>query len=695
MNGIRIVVTAGETVGGEKEYFFPDSKETIVLGRDPARCDIVFAQHLRERGVGSEHLALRRSLGRYRLALNTENAVQVDGRPAFDEQELVRGGVLQLDRGATLRVEIVDERPQTLAHDRPAEQVGSEMRRARSWVRPALAGVVVLVLALGYVLTRTYRIESAALQSVPAEVIARTTQSVYLVLIRDSAGGETGMGTAWIGPGGRVITNAHVADIYKRLGKDQSLVIRGAIAPHHDHRVVSVTLHPGYELFEKTAMAYEPAERDLSSSKRVELIPVADVALMQVENQERLAAPLALLVESRVESLGAGEPVAFVGFPAEGLITGSVRNPVPISQRGQVINVTDSFLTHLSAGPNRVVLHSLPATGGASGSPIVNTAGQVVAVLNAGNVVFVGGKRTPSAAAINFAQRVDYVYDLLDAERMKTRTALYEREWKEGLKRFDRSQDLELKLALDRIRSQLGAKGDPKRAEERYRFAAIDPKLKKPAERFALQLQAGVYVWLAFPSIPVDLDMSLADAGQRELAKDVALSRFALLTHEASAPESVEVTVFQEAAKLDPKLEYTLQTYFWPSESLAPVEHRWIRTAKARLKTEAEPAPLVTQLGQETARAQQGDGGEAAFSVPAPGRGHILLVVIPRERVGVGVVVKAGDEQLGRAASKQGPTGVIAPVEDSGRELRVVVVSQQPGVKFDLRGYRWGPVTQN
>ena len=47
--------------------------------------------------------------------------------------------------------------------------------------------------------------------------------------------------------------------------------------------------------------------------------------------------------------------------------------------------------------------HDLPATGGASGSPIVGASGRVVALLNAGNLFMVNGDRVPNAALINFA----------------------------------------------------------------------------------------------------------------------------------------------------------------------------------------------------------------------------------------------------------------------------------------------------
>jgi hypothetical protein len=60
------------------------------------------------------------------------------------------------------------------------------------------------------------------------------------------------------------------------------------------------------------------------------------------------------------------------------------------------------------------------SAGGASGSPIFNSRGEVVAILSAGNIIgqvsVNAGKinviRAPSAAMVNYAQRVDILADI-------------------------------------------------------------------------------------------------------------------------------------------------------------------------------------------------------------------------------------------------------------------------------------------
>ena len=59
--------TAAFGVGGRLGAALSPSKDLIVIGRDPDRCDVVLPEDLTM--VGREHLALKRTVGRYRLRL--------------------------------------------------------------------------------------------------------------------------------------------------------------------------------------------------------------------------------------------------------------------------------------------------------------------------------------------------------------------------------------------------------------------------------------------------------------------------------------------------------------------------------------------------------------------------------------------------------------------------------------------------
>jgi S1-C subfamily serine protease len=94
-----------------------------------------------------------------------------------------------------------------------------------------------------------------------------------------------------------------------------------------------------------------------------------------------------------------------------------VRNPVATMQSGIITATTDYWLTPAPFERRFSVQHNLGATGGASGSPIFNSRGEVVAILNAGNIIGTISHdgnvvRAPSAVMVNYAQRVDLLRDI-------------------------------------------------------------------------------------------------------------------------------------------------------------------------------------------------------------------------------------------------------------------------------------------
>ena len=118
--------------------------------------------------------------------------------------------------------------------------------------------------------------------------------------------------------------------------------------------------------------------------------------------------------KSTLGDLKSGMPIAFLGFPMERLSDGNLHldNPVASMQSGTVVAVSDFEMKDAGAEGNFLLRHNLPATGGASGSPIFNQSGEVVAALYGGNIigqVANNGQivRAPSAVQINFGVRVD------------------------------------------------------------------------------------------------------------------------------------------------------------------------------------------------------------------------------------------------------------------------------------------------
>lgn len=165
----------------------------------------------------------------------------------------------------------------------------------------------------------------------------------------------------------------------------------------------------------KTHPRYNPAAKDPHDQIAY------DVGILEVEQEAPVHFSLA--DESMLGRLMAGQRLAYLGFPVESLLGNNVNlsHPIASMQSGIVVAVSDFRYGDSGFAGNRLLRHNLPATGGASGSPMFDPEGRVVAILNAGNIAELhtqspDGKtttgRTPSAAQINFAQRVDLLHDI-------------------------------------------------------------------------------------------------------------------------------------------------------------------------------------------------------------------------------------------------------------------------------------------
>src|SRR5260221_3032312 len=117
----------------------------------------------------------------------------------------------------------------------------------------------------------------------------------------------------------------------------------------------------------------------------------------------------------------AGTPVATAGYPTEEIAGSDAQliGATPELHLGTITGLTDFFFLPSDDGHRQLIHDDLPSAGGASGSPIVNTKGHVVALLSAGNSFLmpkIAGLpfRIPNAAQINYGQRVDMLKQLVD-----------------------------------------------------------------------------------------------------------------------------------------------------------------------------------------------------------------------------------------------------------------------------------------
>ena len=477
-------------VGGKRAgevLQFGDEVERVAIGRDGDKCQVVFPPN--ETKVGREHCALRRELGRYRLVLNRDDIVLVGGKPARDGQELGGETEMQLGRqGPTLvvRTSLSDKLLPTAdrGHQRGQATILRDTERAarRGWFLAAAALLLAVLIGTaayrgwhkldvwrGTVEPRITELSAgqqrllkqlgekmalrrhmvAANEGRLRDVLDKAADSVYLVLNRDPNGDVLPEATAWVvdREKGLLATNGHVADIFNEIAKNQpdhQLVVRSPTNPPRDFAVTSVEIHPGYSASNELWQTFQPVRRtaEMTSEAIDQPGPFCDVALMHVDDTEGLAAALPLADDETLKRLAPGYSVGLAGYPMEGLVLGGVNvaQPTPTIHLAYISAVTNYFgASRVDDAERLLVQHAIPTAGGASGSPILNADGQVVAIHSGGNAIgqTESGARIGSAALINFAQRADLLRELLEGRAGDAQTARGQ-QWEQELAQYFR-----------------------------------------------------------------------------------------------------------------------------------------------------------------------------------------------------------------------------------------------------------------
>jgi S1-C subfamily serine protease len=453
-----------------REVTIDDTKDEVKFGRG-VDCDVGFPEDMAI--VSRDHFALRRELGGYKFVINREKPVFLNGRPVYDDQDLPKSAEVQLSgpTGPKLRLERTDGGPsnqiktEILKPQKDLTEVVRDTSTRGNRTLGIVAGVAALVAVLGaggYFITKGLQQDvttmggdvanikeqlvsiskdlpeikaqaAAAASANPANlaaIIEKNKESVYIVSIQLPSGSRMGTGTASVVqlPDGTkaLATNSHVADILADITSDPrlagaKLVVTQPKGPDYSTQtVVSVKKHPGYDAFNAWQEKYFTKAQTLSAA-RMEFVPGFDVALLFVDEPEKLGTPLTYAPRNELESLKAGEQLILIGYPMEQLKGTDSARPEPTSQTGIITSLTTFFLSKENAKHDLLVQHSVPATGGASGSPMFNTKGEVVAFLNAGNIIIYqtpdgGTMRQPSGALVNYAQRADMLLDLAEGK---------------------------------------------------------------------------------------------------------------------------------------------------------------------------------------------------------------------------------------------------------------------------------------
>ena len=290
----------------------------------------------------------------------------------------------------------------------PTLEPESPVSRRPAWVLPVAGAFALLVLlGLGLLLLGGFNRKDTDQQI--AEAVKQYEDAVGVVIIAGQKNGQSfsePIATAWA-VGDRVfVSNGHVAKpIAAALAKGLEAFIVLNKNPDKKLRIIEAIPHPKY------------GEKLLNLEGKESVVPTYDVGLLRVDVSVPKKFKIARDLELR--KLDSGYRVAYLGFPMENLSGGGVdpQNPVANMQSGIITSTTDYWLSKAPFEKSLLLSHNLAAAGGASGSPIFNAKGEVVGVLSAGNVAIQldarTGKpaRTPSAALINFAQRIDILRD--------------------------------------------------------------------------------------------------------------------------------------------------------------------------------------------------------------------------------------------------------------------------------------------
>lgn len=447
---VVVEIVAGALAGRRLEF---DDPTVLRFGRHPSNDVVLDAE--RDRDASSRHAEIRREgAALFLYDLNSANGTKVDGIPAGDRTPIRPGAEIELGAGGPrCRVSYDGLVPRTVpptvhrggqAPLAPGARVGARtvammiddaMRRVRGGSKRlqivAVSLGVALFLALAAVVVAfTVRPpeevavrramvklmeqqrsaeahERAELQrqldalqarlsragghaQAGSEVARKNHDAIYLVTVRTDVQ-EEGFCTAFAIDRARLVTNAHcvhMAEDFRRRGGQIWVVQNG---------------HP------ETRLKVERLKKISSFSPTGGI--TADVGWLKVDGA--LAQTVTLAPAEGYRALATGDTMYTYGFPGR---LAEPSAPEATFVEGVVGRITTLDGRTGDARDTQLIQHSAFTSGGTSGSPIFNAAGQVVAVNTGGYSEAEQGTGkvvTRSLPGYNFGMRVDLVEALL------------------------------------------------------------------------------------------------------------------------------------------------------------------------------------------------------------------------------------------------------------------------------------------
>jgi len=435
---MTLIIKAKRAKLTEPIYRFSDDKELIVFGRDQDKCDVVFLED--QRLVGREHFAMKRVLGRYRLELNRDNLVEVDGKVGMDGQEVGPEVTVRLGgkKGPMLEVHTIrrDDLDPTIGNGGgpgSATLIRDALTRTKKSQKVSIAALALLVLVL-----LAWGWQSIFGMSLVKRMIKEAAPSVFMVVGHYEKDGEKPvedhLGSAWAVEKGVFATNAHVAVIFDQFfGKTWKkgefkgfkvvgMTLRGDKNKARTGKVTKVAIHQGFRDYKLLKKKIE--EEFLEEPKTLKF---CDVALLYSDDLKTVP-PLTCAYS---KPLIVGEEIVLIGYPGFDKKIVNPGNPLKDSRSGRVKWETNFFSEEKKPDSKEwcrsVFYHNVSVQQGDSGAPILNSNGEVIGLHFGGRGVV--NNRTE----FNFGVSVDLVGEMLNKRQDRDKSAIRIKYWE---KRF-------------------------------------------------------------------------------------------------------------------------------------------------------------------------------------------------------------------------------------------------------------------
>ncbi len=428
------------TIAGGEKQVFPVANSVVKFGR-ALDCAVRFLPS--DSRLGRNHFELRPAAASYELVTDRVHPVFINGERVVGTVPLLENTELRLIdpvTGPKIKLVIAQTADGALT-DPDFKSDSGTLQQGLKHAGRLVAGLAVLVALIGGFTLFQWRAQEQAKEAFLAETAAlieklnskperseaaNWTQvydqikgSVYQVaLLSNDGSAPTPQATAWVSGSHTLVTNAHVAMLFAETKNNQTLVVMAPDGSQVPIRVRAVKVHPAYLQFRE-----QLARTEAATHTDIKRLGSYDVAVLSVDTNVALAKPLQVANAETLQQLRPGEAIAYVGYPAA-----FAKNANAEQLRIGYISGSTDFLGVANDKTGELIYHTAPATGGASGSPIVNSRGEVIAIHSGGETRGIGSDFVVSGSGTFYAQSAALLEDL-SREWTAGKMASTEAEW--------------------------------------------------------------------------------------------------------------------------------------------------------------------------------------------------------------------------------------------------------------------------